>query len=212
MPRSRLPLPRSRGFTLLEIMLVLMLLGLSASLIIPSLPTGSGSAQLQQQADKFAALARAARQQALIEGRSLGIAVENKSGGYVFMSAESGQWQQISQSRLFKQASLPDDISIAITPGDSFWQEAIELEQSDDNTLAEWTPVVFDLEPTANSQPQSLFSHTSGKNKSPDIVFWSSGEISPVQVNICIKPDRKLCRRITLEETGQIDIEVTADA
>ncbi|WP_461537647.1 type II secretion system minor pseudopilin GspH [Spongorhabdus nitratireducens] len=210
MPHSRLP--HSRGFTLLEIMLVLMLLGLSASLIIPSLPTGSGSAQLQEQADKFASLARAARQQALIEGRSLGIAVENKSHGYHFLSVEHGQWKKINQSRLFKAAALPDDISIAITPGDSFWQEAIELEQSDDHTLAEWTPVTFDLEPTENSQPESLFSHSPDQKKSPDIVFWSSGEISPVQVSFCIKPGRKLCRQITLEETGQIGTEVAADA
>ena len=42
-----------KGFTLLEIMLVLLLLGLATSVVVPNITFSNGSAELQRAAERF---------------------------------------------------------------------------------------------------------------------------------------------------------------
>jgi len=67
-----------KGFTLVELMVVIVIIGLAAAAVVLSLPERGGS--LRAEAERFAARAKAARDDAILDSRSASVAVG--PGGY----------------------------------------------------------------------------------------------------------------------------------
>ena len=91
--RSR---PSERGFTLVELMIVVTIIALASAAVVLALPDPRG--RLIDDAEKFAARARAAHDSAIIEGRSVSIWVSSE--GYGFDRRSAGAWQPISEKPL----------------------------------------------------------------------------------------------------------------
>jgi general secretion pathway protein H len=77
------------GFTLVELMIVIFLIGLASAAVVLSLP-GEKSI-LRQDADKLAARIAAARDQAVLESKPM--AIWFRPSGYGFEQRSKGQWQ-----------------------------------------------------------------------------------------------------------------------
>ena len=82
--------PRRRnGFTLVELMVVLVILGLAATAVVLAVPEQGGS--LIAEAERFAARAKAARDAAIVEARPAALTVD--AGGYAFARRSGGEWR-----------------------------------------------------------------------------------------------------------------------
>ena len=79
---------RESGFTLIELMVVLFIIGLVAGAVVLSLP--GDSAALSEDADRFAARVAAARDEAVVSARP--IAVWIAPSGYGFDARQDRQW------------------------------------------------------------------------------------------------------------------------
>ena len=80
---------RRNGFTLVELMVVLVIIGLAATAVMLALPEPGGS--LEAEAERFAARAKAARDAAIVEARPVALRVD--SGGYVGARRREGEWR-----------------------------------------------------------------------------------------------------------------------
>jgi general secretion pathway protein H len=89
----RRPAPRSDGFTLVELMVVLVILGLASAVVVLAIPDEGGS--LQSEAERFAARAKAARDNAIVESRPALLRID--AAGYDFARRNRGEWQQTAQ-------------------------------------------------------------------------------------------------------------------
>lgn len=76
------------GFTLIELMVVLVIVALASAAVAVSLP--SGSAGLRQEATAFAARAVAARNAAIVGGRPVRVLAD--AGGYRVEERRTGRW------------------------------------------------------------------------------------------------------------------------
>ncbi|MBS0502869.1 MAG: type II secretion system minor pseudopilin GspH [Proteobacteria bacterium] len=83
---------RESGFTLIELMVVLLIIGLAAGAVVLSLPDPRG--RLTDEAERFAARAVAARDLAILEGRP--VAVRVTARGYAFDRRQGGAWVPLS--------------------------------------------------------------------------------------------------------------------
>ena len=81
----------SRGFTLVELLVVLTIFGLMASAVVLALP-GDASA-LTVDAERFAARAKAIHDKAIIGARATSIRVA--ANGYAFDERDGGRWRPI---------------------------------------------------------------------------------------------------------------------
>ena len=79
---------RRNGFTLVELMVVLVILGLAATAVVLAMPEQGGS--LQAEAERFAARAKAARDSAIVEARPVALTID--AGGYAFARRSGGEW------------------------------------------------------------------------------------------------------------------------
>lgn len=81
-----------RGFTLVELLVVLVIVGLAATAVVLSVPPPGGS--LAGEAERLAARAKAARDSALVEARAA--ALEVGPAGYRLERRERGEWRVLS--------------------------------------------------------------------------------------------------------------------
>jgi len=79
----------AHGFTLVELMVVLVIIGLAASVVVLAMPETGGS--LQSEAERFAARVKAARDNAIVEARPASLQVGAR--GYDFGRRSGGAWQ-----------------------------------------------------------------------------------------------------------------------
>ena len=79
---------KERGFTLLELMVVVAIIGFVSAAVILAMPDPRG--RVIEDADKFAARVSAARDNAVIQARPMGVWVS--ASGYGFEQRGAGQW------------------------------------------------------------------------------------------------------------------------
>lgn len=79
------------GFTLVELMIVLVIMGLMASIVMLSMPGGRSA--LDDDAQRFAARTAALRDNAILQSRPM--AVQITLSGYSFLERRKGSWSVI---------------------------------------------------------------------------------------------------------------------
>lgn len=93
---------RRSGFTLVELLVVLAIMGLCGAAVVMAIPDPRGS--LRDDAERFAARAHAAQDAAVIEARDMSLWVSHS--GYGFERRDRGKWQPITE-KPFRQESWP---------------------------------------------------------------------------------------------------------
>lgn len=88
------------GFTLVELMIVLVILGLMASVVMLSFP--SGNDDLKRDAQQFAARTAALRDNAILQSRPT--AVQVTPSGYSFLERRKGGWT-LMEDKPFRPAN-----------------------------------------------------------------------------------------------------------
>ena len=81
-----------QGFTLVELMIVLVILALASAAVIVALPDPNG--RVTDDAERFAARVIAARDNAILQGVPMSVVVS--ASGYGFARRAGGQWQALA--------------------------------------------------------------------------------------------------------------------
>ncbi|MGL4600039.1 MAG: type II secretion system minor pseudopilin GspH [Plesiomonas sp.] len=113
----------ARGFTLLEMMLVIFLIGLAGSGVVMMLPDNKQD-QAKEEAQRFLALAQLVQEEATLGGRLYGIRIEKT--GYQLMQLEQGKWQRLRDQKFTTAVTLPQGLTLDLTLGQYRWQNMQE--------------------------------------------------------------------------------------
>ncbi|HEV2817321.1 MAG TPA: GspH/FimT family pseudopilin [Allosphingosinicella sp.] len=113
---------RRDGFTLVELMVVIVIIGLAAAAVVLTLPERGGS--LRAEAERFAARAKAARDDAILDSRAASVAVG--PGGYDVVrrrGAEHYDWAEGTRAELagrirFDPTGLAEPARLSLRRGD----------------------------------------------------------------------------------------------
>lgn len=175
---------RAAGFTLIEILLVLVLLATSAVAVIISLPE-SKEDKVKEEAARFYHLVQLLGEDALLNGVDYGIRIERHR--YQFLELTRKDWQPVAQSRFFTEIDVGDDINLSVEMGGYSWQDKDRL-----------------------FKPGSLFNEDlfarqtdKDKIKPPQIVVMASGEYTPFTLVFEVDGVNQFWR-IQADELGQL--------
>ncbi|WP_374147065.1 GspH/FimT family pseudopilin [Sphingomonas sp. 28-63-12] len=100
------------GFTLIELMVVVTIIALASASVVLVMPDPRG--RLRDDAERFAARARAAHDSAIVEGRSVSVWVSRE--GYGFDRRSAGAWQPISEKPLRVSRWAADVRPVIVSP------------------------------------------------------------------------------------------------
>jgi general secretion pathway protein H len=92
------------GFTLIEILVVIVILGVLAAALTLAVGVGGGERQLERQAEQVQALVGYACEQAELSGREIGVSMN--TSGYRFSHLERDDWKAFREGELRPRAWL----------------------------------------------------------------------------------------------------------
>lgn len=148
------------GFTLIEILVVLIVMGLLAALAIVNLGGGTQQRELQNTVRELYLLMQTASEQAILNNQELGLILDDDAYRFVVFNDREGRWAGQSE-RLFRARPIPE------------WAEVTPFIESDVPRLA--------------SNEDEL---------RPSIVFFSSGETTPFELEFSIGRQQNALHRL----------------
>ncbi|MCG9597742.1 type II secretion system minor pseudopilin GspH [Vibrio sp. Isolate25] len=165
--RQSYPTLSRTGFTLLEILLVLVLVSLASVAVISTLPTSSKDVA-EKQAKSLFQRVLLLNEEAMLSGRDFGLRVDEKKSAYYLMSLESKGWQKLNIDQIPYETELNESVAITLTLGGGAW--------ADDDRLFK-PGSLFDEEMFAEHKEEK-------KLRPPQVSIVSSGEVTPFSIAI----------------------------
>jgi len=122
---------RQAGFTMVEILAALAIMGMMASVVVMTLP-GDDRA-FRNEVKQLAARLEMAAEESIVTGRSLGFAISND--GYSFQQISNGAWAEIEQNRVFGRHDWSGATFVDFDRSTFFPREEEETEDSEAKTV-----------------------------------------------------------------------------
>lgn len=120
MRRTRRPPPfrpgaaRVRGFTLLEILVVMVIIAVMTTLGVLSMGTLGQDRQLDAEVERYADVVAAALEQAVLEGRDFGVYFAPEGYQVYVYAAERQRWETVPDDRIYEQHALPEGLEMRL--------------------------------------------------------------------------------------------------
>ncbi|MEP4890844.1 MAG: type II secretion system minor pseudopilin GspH [Aliiglaciecola sp.] len=178
--RARSPKYHS-GFTLIEIMAVLAIMGIVISVISFNNFAPTPSEELEKQAKRFQIVVDMASDFAVLNQQEIGIRIEPETAEYIFMWLDDEQnWQLLEGQQAFGRYQLPEPYSLELELDDLPWVEESNL--FSDGIFDESLSFDEDRVDIGNEEEEK-------KLPPPQIMLLSSGDVTPFSLTMMYEPD-----------------------
>uniref|UniRef100_UPI004048B63D type II secretion system minor pseudopilin GspH n=1 Tax=Shewanella baltica TaxID=62322 RepID=UPI004048B63D len=162
---------RHAGFTLMEVMLVILLMGLSAAAVTMSIGNSGPQQALDRTARQFIAATEMVLDETVLSGQFIGIVIEKTS--YQFVFYKDGKWEPLDKDRLLSEKQMePGVVMNLVLDGLPLVQD----DEEDDSWFEE--PLI---EPSADDKK---------KHPEPQVMLFPSGEMSAFELTFITKTDK----------------------
>ena len=105
--------PRQRGFTLIEILVAMVIIGIVLGVALLRLNNNDSETELKQESARLARMMQLADQQAIFSAQEIGLLLERD--GYEFMAFDDdNKWQALDDD-LLKKKKLPEQVDVTLT-------------------------------------------------------------------------------------------------
>jgi general secretion pathway protein H len=100
-----------RGFTLIEVMVVVVIIGVLINFVTLSIGRNTPQDQLKEEAQRLSSLIGLASEEALLRSALIGVDINEEA--YSFLRLEEGNWQPMDDN-LFRARQLPEGMVFSI--------------------------------------------------------------------------------------------------
>ncbi len=187
-----------KGFTLIEIMLVLVLLSLSAVAVIVNLPD-SNEDLANEQAYRLYQRLQLLNEDAVLNGQDYGLWADEVKGRYRFVYLSLDGWQLVDDNPTYSEMELEPELALSLHMGDETWAQ-------DDRLFKPGG--LFDEEMFADEEKKKK------KLPAPQVMVLSSGEITPFIISFYpnVGNEEQDGWRIKVSEAGLITLHAPGES
>lgn len=105
---------RSRGFTLIEILVVVVVIGIIATGAVLAISTLGRDRDMENESARMVALLDYAREQAELQTRELGLFCQERGYEFLYFDPRRGIWDVIQDDEAFRARKLPDGLRMRL--------------------------------------------------------------------------------------------------
>lgn len=195
-PRLNQQPNKLRGFTLIEVMLVVLVIGVMVSFVQLAFPGNKLARDLEQVTQRFAGQFVVASEYGMLNNLELGLLIDEQS--YEFLGYDGVRWTPIEDSDLFANQTLPAHIKMTLV------LEGLAIDEK----------ALLDIEALREAE-EGLFTQQDEddekKTRLPQIYLFSGGEITPFQLTFSAIDSLDFDEDITFEITGDYALPLTIE-
>lgn len=173
---------RCNGFSLIEVLVVVVIVGIVMSIAVLSLSLVGGGQDVREEAQRMVTLVEIAQDESMLQGREFGL--EFMEGSYRFLELNplTGQWGEIFGDDTLRLRQLPEEIELALFIEDRRVLLKRDPAQTADDEERERGVEAF----------------------VPHVLIYSSGDITPFELHFVRDIDDNLAA-IRADLTGAIE-------
>jgi len=179
------PRKQESGFTLIEIMVVVIIVGVIASAAFLSMGSLRNDRALTDEARRFIALASVALDEAAMQGREFGLELMTGSYRFVEYDAYTAQWGDVLGDDTLRLRDLTDELEFEL--------------------FVEGRPILLDDNPASIGDPDADESMSGLDAYAPHLLIYSSGDATPFELHIFRNADDL---RVVMRGNALGDIEI----
>jgi len=155
---------KDRGFTLIEILVVVIIIAIISSIGLMSMNLIGDDRELGTERDRLASLIEIAQDEAMMQGRELGLELMTSTYRFVEYDPYQLRWSEITGDDLFRLRQLPDGMEFQLYLEDKL--------------------IVLQNNPQELEQSTESESDGASDNYLPHIFLFSSGELTPYEIHL----------------------------
>ena len=174
---------RSGGFSLIEILVVIVIVGTIMSMAVLSLSLVGGDNPIRQEAQRVVSLLEVVQEESMLQGREYGL--EFMLGAYRFVELDplTGQWNEVIGDDTLRMRELPEELEIALYIED----RRILLKPQPERTDRDEDEIRRGVE-----------------RYTPHVLIYSSGDLTPFELHFVRDADDSLVA-IRADLSGMIE-------
>src|SRR5258708_27105542 len=105
---------RGKGFTLVEILVVVVIIAIVTSIAVLSVGVTGRDTQLDEESRRIEGLVGLLHERALLEGRDFGLRIEPAAYEFVVYESRRDRWMTFDQEHEFRHRDLPKGVSFQL--------------------------------------------------------------------------------------------------
>ena len=105
---------RASGFTLLEVLVVVIIIGIITSMAVVSTRVLGGDHEMDREARRLQAVLGQAREDAVLEGRDVGLRIDALGYDFLRYDGRNERWETIVGDPLLRERLFPDGMSAGL--------------------------------------------------------------------------------------------------
>jgi len=161
---------KNRGFTLIEILVVIVIIGTVLSIVVLSMGIVPEDEEILTERTRLTALLETVQDEAMMQGREFGLEIMTTAYRFVEFDPLTRQWMEVPGDDLYRLRDLP---------------EGVEFELFIDDAR-----VLLEIDPQKIEDPDNTMSQTGSKVFAPHLYIFASGEASAFELRL-IRPQTR---------------------
>lgn len=179
-----------RGFTLLEVLMVVLVVGIISGVAMLSLNPGGAERHLQEESDRLAALLAQASDEAVMQNQEYGLKITDKGYYFLCLDEVKQRWKSCPDTGSFRERELPEGLEIHLLRSGKMTLPLLANAKNDDENVR----------PDKDEEEE-------GPRINPDVFLLSSGEASPASLEIQVTEKLELKSIIGIDAIGRVSRE-----
>lgn len=184
---------RSSGFTLIEILVVVVIIGIVSAGVLLSVNLTGRDHDLEKESDRLLSLVNYAREQAELQTREYGIIFHDDGYQFVAYDARRGVWRVVYEDEVLRLRKLPDGLDVrlivdarpvVLVPTGDVKPPSPQDKKPQAKTLKDVTTLQDAASPGRKPGEDTKSALAEAKKVAPQVMIFSNGDLSSFEVTL----------------------------